>query len=145
MKVKITKLEENLEEKNNECTSLSKKNEELKKKCSDFKQRIYLSKIRKFISCDMCAEEFTNERLLKDHIKAIHMAEERENEHLKVRELNLNLEKKVQELEETIMRRKNRQHANMRNMRAYQREINERLAKAGFTYDVRFSSRYLGK
>ena len=44
--------------------------------------------------------------------------------------VKMNLEKKVHTLEETLTR-----HANL------MRDQNERLAKAGFTYNVRFSSR----
>ena len=83
---------------------LEKKNIELEKKYEELQSDFYLSKLKRFVSCDMdmCEKEFMNERLLKDHIKDDHM--KCNKVHLKVSEfeLSLNLEKKVKELEETI-------------------------------------------
>lgn len=81
---------------------LEKNNIELEKKYEELQQDFHLARLKKFVSCDMCEKEFMNERLLKDHIKDVHM--KCEKVHLRVSEfqLSLNLEKKVKELEETI-------------------------------------------
>ena len=46
------------------CTALTKMNAELKKSCSDLTKRLHQSKIGKLIVCDICPEEFKNERWL---------------------------------------------------------------------------------